>query len=64
MSKLEPFLLFVLQLFAYIIVAVLAIASYVVIGIIYCVFPVYVIYVLLRSLFSKTYGKLASVFKR
>ena len=64
MTKLESFLLFVLRLFAYIIVAVIAIASYVVIGIIYCVFPVYVIYVLLKSLFGKTYGKLASVFKR
>lgn len=64
MTKLETFLLFVLQLFAYIIVAVIAIASYVVIGIIYCVFPVYVIYVLLKSLCGKTCGKLASVFKR
>ena len=64
MTKLESFLLFVLQLFAYVIVVVLAIASYVVIGIIYCVFPVYVIYVLLKSLCGRTYGKLASVFKR
>ena len=64
MSKLESFLLFVLQLFAYVIVAVIAIVSYVVIGIICCVFPVYVIYVLLKSLFGRTYGKLAPVFKR
>lgn len=64
MTKLESFLLFVLQLFAYVIVTVIAIASYVIIGISYCVFPVYVIYVLLKSLFGKNLCKLASVFKR
>ena len=64
MTKLESFLLLILQLFAYVLVSVIAITSYVVIGIIYCIFPMYVIYVLMKSLFCKTYGKLASVFKR
>ena len=64
MTKLESFLLFTIQLFAYVIVAVIAIASYVVIGIIYCVFPVYVIYVLLKSLCGRTYGKLEHLLKR
>ena len=64
MTKLESFMLFILQVFAYVLVVVIAITSYVVIGIIYCVFPVVVLFVLMKSLWYKTYGKLEYLLKR
>ena len=57
-------MLFILQVFAYVLVVVIAITSYVVIGIIYCVFPVVVLFVLMKSLWYKTYGKLEYLLKR